>query len=148
MYAHIVDCSFHLALFGFVYISLIVDGPQREWGQENNHFPCPANHEQDWQPYPVDPSLAICDDHTYTNTTLSSCLWSLRNIPSLTGPRLTIVYRDASSALLQLVNQWLNFTYSRSHAFRYECQNKNPALTKIELTTSAPKGVRCYLLSS
>ena len=29
-------------------------------------------------------------------------------------------YRDASSALLQLVNQWLNFTYSRSHAFRYE----------------------------
>ena len=32
---------------------------------------------------------------------------------------LTIFYRDASSALLQLVNQWLNFTYSRSHAFRF-----------------------------
>ena len=30
-----------------------------------------------------------------------------------------IIYRNASSALLQLVNQWLNFTYSRSHAFRY-----------------------------
>ena len=25
-----------------------------------------ADHEQDWQPYPVDPSLAICDDHTYS----------------------------------------------------------------------------------
>ena len=33
---------------------------------------------------------------------------------------LQFFYRDASSALLQLVNQWLNFTYSRSHAFRYE----------------------------
>ena len=28
-------------------------------------FPCSADHEQDWQPYPVDPYSAICDDHTY-----------------------------------------------------------------------------------
>ena len=39
---------------------------------------------------------------------------------------LHFFYRDASSALLQLVNQWLNFTYSRSHAFRYERKNTNP----------------------
>ena len=45
-------------------------------------------------------------------------------------------YRDASSALLQLVNQWLNFTYSRSHAFRYERKNTNPTLVRIELTAS------------
>ena len=45
-------------------------------------------------------------------------------------------YRDASSALLQLVNQWLNFTYSRSHAFRYERKDTNPTLVRIELTTS------------
>ena len=45
-------------------------------------------------------------------------------------------YRDASPALLQLVNQWLNFTYSRSHAFRYERKNTNPTLVRIELTTS------------
>ena len=59
---------------------------------------------------------------TYSRWTssLPSCLWSLRIFPSLPGSRLTIFYRDASSALLQLVNQWLNFTYSRSHAFRYE----------------------------
>ena len=31
---------------------------RRELGQENFHFPCSADHEQDWQPYPVDPSLA------------------------------------------------------------------------------------------
>ena len=34
-------------------------------GQGNIDFPCSANHEQDWQPYPVDPYSAICDDHTY-----------------------------------------------------------------------------------
>ena len=34
-------------------------------GQGNVHFPSSADHEQDWQPYPVDPYSAICDDHTY-----------------------------------------------------------------------------------
>ena len=34
-------------------------------GQGNIQFPCSADHEQDWQPYPVDPYSAICDDHTY-----------------------------------------------------------------------------------
>ena len=37
-------------------------------GQGNIHFPCSADHEQDWQPYPVDPySAIICDDHTWYN---------------------------------------------------------------------------------
>ena len=27
----------------------------RERGQGKNHFPCSADHEQDWQPHPVDP---------------------------------------------------------------------------------------------
>ena len=36
-------------------------------GQGNIHFPCSADHEQDWQPYPVDPysAILVCDDHTY-----------------------------------------------------------------------------------
>ena len=34
-------------------------------GQWNIRFPCSADHEQDWQPYPVDPYSAICDDKTY-----------------------------------------------------------------------------------
>ena len=52
---------------------------------------------------------------TYSRWTssLPSCLWSQRIFPSLPGSRLTFFYRYASSALLQLVNQWLNFTYSR-----------------------------------
>ena len=37
-------------------------------GQGNINFPCSADHEQDWQPYPVDLYSAICDDHTYINT--------------------------------------------------------------------------------
>ena len=59
---------------------------------------------------------------TYSRWTssLPSCLWSQKMFPSLPGSRLAIFYRDASSALLQLVKQWLNFTCSRSHAFRYE----------------------------
>ena len=28
---------------------------RHERGQGNIHFPCSADHEQDWQPYPVDP---------------------------------------------------------------------------------------------
>ena len=28
---------------------------RRERGQENIIFPCSADHEQNWQPYPVDP---------------------------------------------------------------------------------------------
>ena len=39
-------------------------------GQGNAHFPCSADHEQGWQPYPVDPYSAICDDHTYIHKTI------------------------------------------------------------------------------
>ena len=39
-----------------------------------------------------------------------------------------------------------SYNYSRSHAFRYGRQKKNPDLTRIELTTCALAGVRGYLL--
>ena len=54
---------------------------------------------------------------------------------------LRFFYRDADSALLQLVNEELNFTYSRSHAFLYGRNNTNSDLTRIELMTSALAGV-------
>ena len=38
-------------------------------------------------------------------SSLPPCLWLLRIFPSFPGSRLTSFYRDASSALLQLVNQ-------------------------------------------
>ena len=40
-------------------------------GQGNIDFPYSADHEQDWQPYPVDPySSIICDDDTYIHPSL------------------------------------------------------------------------------
>ena len=42
-------------------------------GQGNINFPCSADHEQDWQPYPVDPYSAICYDHTYIHTYKLRC---------------------------------------------------------------------------
>ena len=42
---------------------------RREQGLGNIDFPCSADHEQNWQPCPVDPQYsAICDDRT-TRTT-------------------------------------------------------------------------------
>ena len=38
---------------------------RRERGQGNIHFPCLADHEQDWQPYPVDPYSCYMYDHSY-----------------------------------------------------------------------------------
>ena len=34
-------------------------------GQGYVDFPCSADHEQDWQPYPVDLYSTICDEHLY-----------------------------------------------------------------------------------
>ena len=40
---------------------------RHERGQGNIHFPCSADHVQDWQPYPVDPYSCYMCDHTYRN---------------------------------------------------------------------------------
>ena len=42
---------------------------RRVRGQENINFPLSGDHEQDWQPHPVDPYSAICDDHTHMHIT-------------------------------------------------------------------------------
>ena len=43
---------------------------RRERGQGNINFPCSAHHEEDWQPYPVDPYYyalyVVMTIHTYT----------------------------------------------------------------------------------
>ena len=36
---------------------------RRERGQGNIHFPCSADHDQDWQPYWVDPYACYMCDH-------------------------------------------------------------------------------------
>ena len=43
-----------------------------------------------------------------------------KDLPISPGSRLMNIYRDESSTILQLVNQWLSSNYSsRTHAFRY-----------------------------
>ena len=44
---------------------------RREREQRNIHFPCSADHEQEWQHYPVDPYSAISDGHTHIPLLLS-----------------------------------------------------------------------------
>ena len=38
-------------------------------------FPCSADHEQEWQPYPVDPYSCYMCDHTLKGRTLPSIRW-------------------------------------------------------------------------
>ena len=38
---------------------------RREQRQRHVNFPCSADHEQDWQPYPVDPYSCYMCDYTY-----------------------------------------------------------------------------------
>ena len=66
-------------------------------GQGNIHFPCSADHEQDWQPYPVDPYSTICDDHTY----VLLYLLSRQSRSALLGP--SAVIRLLSPLLLHLL---------------------------------------------
>ena len=47
---------------------------RRERGQGNIHFPCSADHEQDRQPYPVDPNSAIMYVCMYSHHTLSKSM--------------------------------------------------------------------------
>ena len=39
--------------------------PRHERGQGKIHVPCSADHEQDWQPYPVDPYSCYMCYHIY-----------------------------------------------------------------------------------
>ena len=70
---------------------------RRARGQGNIHFPCSADHEQDWQPYLVDPYSAICDDHTYI-------------------PGTYIVYRSTTTVRYYvLLSNYVNFTIMFDH---------------------------------
>ena len=41
---------------------------RHERGQGNFHFSCSADHEQDWQPYSVDPYPCYMCDYTYIHS--------------------------------------------------------------------------------
>ena len=54
---------------------------RRERGQGNIMFSCSADHEQDWQPFPVDPHSCYVFDHAIKRTDRSDYTeFSTRNI--------------------------------------------------------------------
>ena len=62
---------------------------KRERGQANVPFPWLADHGQDWQPYPVDPYSASCDDHTHVHTWENQCEW--HRMTRMTGPDCAVM---------------------------------------------------------
>ena len=48
---------------------------RRKRGERNIHFPSSVDHEQDWQPYQVDP-YSKCDDHAYSHISLYGVMGS------------------------------------------------------------------------
>ena len=64
---------------------------RRERGQGNMNFPCSADHEQDWQPYPVDPYSCYMCDHTYTNEIVYSFLFLVQRITTTAKYSITVV---------------------------------------------------------
>ena len=78
--------------------------------QGNIKFPCSADHEQDWPPYPVDPYSAICDDHTYI-LCCERAFVIFRGVKEGAGKRIqtmpTILF--SSSTFLRTLNFGLSF---------------------------------------
>ena len=85
------------------------------------------------------------------SATLPSCLWSRRIFPSLPGPRLTIFYRDASSALVhnspcQPIVVGV-VACSRSHASRYKSHKTNSGFRKNR-TRGFRTSLKCIALTA
>ena len=77
---------------------------RRVRGQRNIHFPYSADHEQDWQPYPVDPYSAISDDHTYIHTYIHT-YWGAQGTLSLSK---NCTSRESVSPLSRLIRGFRN----------------------------------------
>ena len=62
----------------------------------------------------------------------------------------TIFYRNASLALLQRVNHWLHFTYSRYRPFCYGSQNLKKKTDSVKNRTNdfSASGLRVYLYTT
>ena len=78
-------------------------------GQGSIHFPCSDDHEQDWQPYPVDAYSAICDDHTYILPPREDqCEW--HRMTRMTGPDCVV--------MCNLINTYIH-TYIHTYVHTY-----------------------------
>ena len=64
----------------------------REREQGNISFPCSADHEQDWQPYPVDQySCFMCDHTVLVSTYVSVYVVTAVYVPSIISNTRSII---------------------------------------------------------
>ena len=68
---------------------------RREGRHGNIHVPCSADHEEDWQPYPVDPYLLYVMT-IYIHTYITHCSLSRTVLYSIPSPeKMTLLYHAA-----------------------------------------------------
>ena len=108
---------------------------RRERGQGNIHFPCSADHEHDWQPYPVDPYSAICDDHTYIHT---YCRTRAPNLVWLDGTIIVYYYYP-----LTMVSSvwWLCMAINRSAGRPGSSEVPRNPLTRWDVSSIPANGI-------
>ena len=110
---------------------------RRERGQENINFPCSADHEQDWQPYPVDPYSCYMCDHAspnicavgpvlvlvsnlvYSKTSAFTCTYLFaQQTPTKTLPYYYVAVSSRVSLLISILRLNLVLTYGIPPEFR------------------------------
>ena len=72
----------------FIYLTRHSQILRRQRGQVNVHFPCSADHEQDWPLYPVDPYSCYMCNYTYAHT------YAIGSVPSLSGQAVAYRWRS------------------------------------------------------
>ena len=77
----------------------------RERRQGNVHFPCSADQEQDWQPYPADPYSCYVCDHTLSSGCTMQCSLSAVGVTRIDYiPAGYVIQKKRLSSLCLLKN--------------------------------------------
>ena len=82
---------------------------RRERVQGNIHFPCSPDHEQDWQPYPVDSYSSYMCDHTNTLPALAG----FSSSPCSADRKRKRVHQRYLSRQFSVGYYWLNIVCSK-----------------------------------
>ena len=102
---------------------------RRERGQGNLNFLCSADHEQDWQPYPVDRYSCFMYDHTYIRAHSLIFVFShFQSIYNKSGP--PIIHN--TSKILDFIPGELIGVWTRSVSTRFRLVMEMSRLTRDE----------------
>ena len=101
---------------------------RRERGQGNIIFTCSADHEQDWQPYPVGPYSGFMCDHTYKGVQSLIFVFSLfQTIYNKSGPPIIHTTKSLDFIPEELIGVW-----TRSVSTRFRLIMEMDRLTRDE----------------